>query len=157
MANRGWQNILGKLLSAVSSVDGQPEDLASSASALLVADQSNAALEYPNSAVGSVLREMPVARRTIVNLQTAIAVGGSAAANDTWLLGIEVVKALTGTCVIAGFADQTGAAQNITLPAATPVGKYLDKAAKNTAGPLTVTCSNVADALNVVVHYWNGV
>lgn len=119
-----------------------------------VSDQAVHAVQNINSATDSYDRVVKGARTTIVNKQTAIAVGASAGANDTQLLSIDVVKALTGTCVVAGFKDDAGTAQSITLPAATPVGRYLEDMGLNTAGALTVTCSNVADALNVIIRYW---
>lgn len=134
--------------------DGSAWKQISASGADMVSNQAVTGIENPTSSITSVLRGMQVANRTIVNKQTTVVVGGSVAANDTWLLGIEVVKALSGTCVISGFADDAGAAQNITLPIGTPPGEYLKKAAKNTAGQLTVLCSTAGDALNVIIHSW---
>ena len=63
-----------------------------------------------------------------------------------------ITTALTGTCVIAGLADSDGTAQSITLPVGS-VGEKNFYRAKNVAGALTVTCSNVADD-NLVVVLW---
>lgn len=88
---------------------------------------------------------------TVVNKQTAVAIG--IAANDTHLLSIEFVKALVGTCVITGFADDAAAAASITYPAASPAGVHDFDGALNSAGPLTVTCSNASDALQVLIRW----
>ena len=88
---------------------------------------------------------------TIINQQTAVTIGGGAA-GDTKLLSINVTKALTGTIVITGFADQAGAAQSITYPAATAINTYWFNTV-NKAGALTVTCSNAGDTKNVIINW----
>ena len=77
----------------------------------------------------------------------------SGVANDTYLKRVIVLAALTGTCVIAGFADSDGAAQSFTIPAAF-VGERNFGGAKNSAGALTVTCSNASDDNLVLVEWW---
>lgn len=74
-------------------------------------------------------------------------------AGDTHLLGLFITAALTGTCVITGFADSDGVAQSITLPAATAAGYKDFLGALNSAGALTITCSNAADD-NLVTVFW---
>lgn len=48
---------------------------------------------------------------TVVSTTSAASIGGGAA-DDTYLLGLHIHTALTGTCVIAGFADEAGNAQS---------------------------------------------
>lgn len=87
---------------------------------------------------------------SIIGKQTKVTLGGGVA-NDSLLFGIAVTKALTGTCVIGGFADSDGTATNITLPALTAVGYIEFGGIINAAGAFEVTCSNAADDNNVVV------
>lgn len=96
----------------------------------------------------SVLEECDAA---VISKTAAVTIG--AAANDTALLGLMITAALTGTCVITGFADSDGTAQSITLPAATPAGFKDFGGAINSAGPLTVTCSTAGDDNLVTVLY----
>lgn len=140
--------------SQIDSSTNQPTSQKSTGGAAHVSDQAIHAVRNGNSATNAYDGNVPLARTTIINKQTAATIGGSAGVNDVRLVGIEVVKALTGTCVVAGFSDDAGAAASITLPAATPVGEYLKNLGLNTAGTLTVTCSNASDALNVIVKYW---
>lgn len=86
---------------------------------------------------------------TIIAVQTAVTIGGGAT-DDTYLLGLHIHTALTGTCVITGFADSVGSAASFTLPAGT-VGHVPFYAARNAAGAFTVTLSNVADASKAAV------
>ena len=88
---------------------------------------------------------------SIISKTTAVTIGAGAVA-DTHLMGILIHTALTGTCVIAGFADSDGAAQSYTRPAGS-VGYKEFLGAINSAGALTVTCSNAADD-NLVAVYW---
>lgn len=88
----------------------------------------------------------------IISKTTAVTIGAGAA-NDTHLLGLLLTAALTGTCAITGFADSDGAAQTYTLPAATTAGYKDFLAAKNSAGALTITCSNAGDD-NLVMVFW---
>jgi hypothetical protein len=85
--------------------------------------------------------------------KTAAVTIGDGAANDTLLDAVTILAALTGTCVITGFTDSDGAAQSITLPAATPAGTKPFYGAINAAGALTFTCSNAADDNLVLVHW----
>ena len=98
------------------------------------------------------LRTRSVETLSVISKTTAVSIGGGVA-NDTNLSGITVVAALTGTCVITGFADSDGAAQSITLPAATAAGFKDFRGALNAAGALTITCSNAADDNLVLVHW----
>jgi hypothetical protein len=100
------------------------------------------------SSVDGAARTFRDCNLTIVNKQTAVAIG--AAAKDTCLLGIQIHTALTGTCVIAGFEDDAGAAASYTIPAAS-VGFKDFLGAINSKAALTITCSNAADALKVAV------
>lgn len=88
---------------------------------------------------------------TIISVQTAVTLGGGAA-DDTFLLGLHIHTALTGTCVIAGLADAAGAAASYTLPVGT-VGHVPFYGVRNAKGALTVTCSTVGDA-NKVLALW---
>mgnify|MGYP003393050519 CR=1 FL=1 len=92
---------------------------------------------------------------SVISKITAVTIGAGTA-NDTRLAGITVVAALTGTCVITGFADSDGAAQSITLPAATAAGFKDFGGSVNSAGALTVTCANASDDNLVLVH-WSAV
>lgn len=89
---------------------------------------------------------------TIVGKETDITIGGGEA-NDTKLVGIIIAKALTGTLVITGFADSNGTAKNFTFPASTSAGVINFGYALNSAGALTVTCSNAADRDNVIIQW----
>lgn len=103
------------------------------------------------SASGSYLVVRQECNLSIISKTTAVTIGAGAAA-DTHLMGILIHTALTGTCVIAGFADSDGAAQSYTLPVGS-VGYKEFLGAINSAGALTVTCSNAADD-NLVAVYW---
>lgn len=89
---------------------------------------------------------------SIISKTTVVTIGAGAA-NDTYLLGIEIVAALTGTLVITGFADSDGAAQSYTYPAGS-VGFKDWKGAINSAGAITMTASNAADDNLVRVMWW---
>lgn len=84
------------------------------------------------------------ANLTVISAQTAVTIGGGVA-NDTHLMGVVITVALTGTCVITGFADQLGNAKSITFPAGTRADVYPLYGALNTAGALTVTCADSGD------------
>lgn len=88
---------------------------------------------------------------TVVSKTTAVTIGGGA--SDTLLDKLLFTDALTGTCVVAGFADSDGAAQSITFPAGTSAGTKEFGMAVNAAGALTITCSNAADD-NKVSAIW---
>ena len=92
------------------------------------------------------------ANLAVISKTTAVTIGGGVA-NDTYLKRVIVLAALTGTCVITGFADSDGAAQSFTIPAAF-VGERNFGGAKNSAGALTVTCSNALDDNLVLVEWW---
>ena len=92
------------------------------------------------------------ANLSVISKTTAVTIGGGVA-NDTYLKRVIVLAALTGTCVITGFADSDGAAQSFTIPVAF-VGERNFGGAKNSAGALTVTCSNAADDNLVLVEWW---
>ena len=91
------------------------------------------------------------ANASIISKTTAVIIGGGVA-NDTHLMGLMIHTALTGTCVITGFADSDGAAQSYTLPAGS-VGYKDFLGALNSAGALTLTCSNASDD-NLVMVLW---
>lgn len=105
----------------------------------------------PDSATNSYLVVRPECNLSIVSKTTAVTIGGGAA-NDTHLIGILISTALTGTCAITGFADSDGVAQTYTLPAGS-VGFRDFFGAINSAGALTITCSNAADD-NLVAVLW---
>lgn len=92
---------------------------------------------------------------TVISKTTAVTIGAGGT-NDTRLAGITVLAALTGTCVVTGFADSDGTAQSFTLPAATAAGFKDMRGGINSAGPLTVTCSNASDD-NLVLIHWSAV
>lgn len=105
-----------------------------------------------SSAANSYVAIRNEANVAVISKTTPVTIN-TGTANDTHLLGLFLTAALTGTCVISGFADSDGAAEPITLPAATPAGFKDFLGALNFAGPLTFTCSNVADD-NVVTVFW---
>lgn len=92
------------------------------------------------------------ANLAVISTTSAATIGGGVA-NDTYLKRIIVLAALTGTCVVTGFADTAGAAQSFTIPAAF-VGERNFGGAKNSAGALTITCSNASDDNLVLVEWW---
>ena len=89
---------------------------------------------------------------TIIGSTTGVSIGGGVA-NDTKLVGIIITRALTGTLVITGFENSDGTATNLTFPAATAAGVIDFGGVFNSAGALTVTCTNVADRDNVIVKW----
>lgn len=92
------------------------------------------------------------ANLAVISKTTAVTIGGGVA-NDTYLKRVIVLAALTGTCVFTGFADSDGVAQSFTIPSAF-VGERNFGGAKNSAGALTVTCSNASDDNLVLVEWW---
>jgi len=94
---------------------------------------------------------LPECNASVISKTTAVTL--SSGSNTAALLGVLVTAALTGTCVIAGFADSDGTAQSITLPAATPAAFYNFAGAVNAAGDLTFTCSTAGDD-NKVTALW---
>jgi hypothetical protein len=114
-------------------------------------EQANVAgLRNPSSTNNSYVIGRPEANLAVISKTTAVTIGGGAA-NDTHLIGLFITEALTGTCVITGFSDSDGAAQSITLPAATAAGFRDFFGARNAAGALTLTCSNAGDDNKVCV------
>ena len=105
----------------------------------------------PNSATDSYLATRVECDVAIISKTTAATIGGGAA-NDTHLIGLIIHTALTGTCVIDGFADSDGTAQAYTLPAGA-VGNYDFRGALNSAGALTFTASNAGDDNKILVLY----
>ena len=92
------------------------------------------------------------ANLAVISKTSAVTIGGGVA-NDTYLKRVIVLAALTGTCVFTGFADSDGVAQSFTIPSAF-VGERNFGGAKNSAGALTVTCSNASDDNLVLVEWW---
>jgi len=88
---------------------------------------------------------------SIISKTTAVTIGAGAA-NDTHLMGLMISAALTGTCVITGFSDSDGTAQSYTLPAGS-VGFKDFFGMINSAGAITITCSNASDD-NLVAVLW---
>lgn len=131
-------------------ISGTGENIQPVTQADLIAGERN-----PDSATNSYLVTRDECNLSVISKTTAVTIGGGAA-NDTHLIGLVVTAALTGTCVITGFADSDGTAQSITLPAATPAGFKDFKGAINSAGALTFTCSNAADD-NLVSVLWRPV
>ena len=107
-----------------------------------------------DSPTNSYLVARPEANLSVISKTTAVTIGGGAA-NDTHLIGLHITTALTGTCVIAGFADSDGTAQSITLPIGS-VGFKDFFGAINSAGALTVTCGTAGDD-NFVSVLWRPV
>lgn len=97
-----------------------------------------------DSATNSYLATRQVCRGVTISTTSAVTIGGGVA-NDTHLMGVVITKALTGTCVITGFVDNTGVAKSITFPAATAAASFDYKGMINEAGAVTVTCSNASD------------
>lgn len=97
----------------------------------------------PSSPTTSYVATRNEANLAIISKTSAVTIGGGVA-GDTHLLKIEFQTALAGTCVITGFADSDGAAQSITLAIGT-VGPKDFLGAINSAGALTITCSDSGD------------
>lgn len=108
-----------------------------------------------NSATAAYLVVRQECNLSVISKTTAVTIGGGAA-GDTHLMGIFITAALTGTCAITGFGDSDGTAQTYTLPAATTAGFKEFHGAINSAGALTVTCSNAGDD-NLVAVLWRAV
>lgn len=105
----------------------------------------------PYSADGGYIVVRNECNLSVISKTTAVTIGGGTA-GDTHLIGLRILAALTGTCVVAGFADSDGAAQSITIPASS-VGDFDFRGAINAGGALTVTCSNASDD-NLVCVMW---
>lgn len=91
------------------------------------------------------------ANLAVISKTTAVTIGGGVA-NDTYLKRIKVLTTLNTACVVTGFADTDGAAQSFTIPVA--VADHYFGGAKNSAGALTITCSNSLDDNQVIVEWW---
>ena len=104
-----------------------------------------------DQATKSYLEVRQAANASIISKNSAVTIGGGVA-TDTLLMGLLIHTALTGTCAITGFADSDGAAQTYTLPAGS-VGYKDFLGAINSAGALTITCSNASDD-NLVMVLW---
>lgn len=116
------------------------------------AEQGNiAGLRNPSSETNAYIPVRQECNLSIISKTTAVTIGGGAA-NDTHLMGLFIHTALTGTCAITGFADSDGTAQTYTIPAGY-VGDIDFKGALNSAGALTITCSNAGDD-NKVAALW---
>ncbi len=111
-------------------------------------------LRNPSSATNAYSVVRQECNLSVISKTTAVTIGAGAA-NDTHLMGILIHTALTGTCAITGFADSDGTAQTYTLPAGS-VGYKDFLGAINSAGALTITCSNAADD-NLVAVLWRPV
>lgn len=107
----------------------------------------------PSSATGSYLDTRGVTSPVILETEAvAHAVGGSAAANDIHLRGVQIHTALTGTLTITGFEDEDGDAKSYVIPAGA-VGWQEFAWGLNTKGALTMTLSSVADNSLCAVFY----
>lgn len=104
-----------------------------------------------SSDLDSFVAFTPECKGAVISKTTAVTIGGGQA-SDTLLVGVVVLAALTGTCVIAGLQDSDGVAQSVTIPAAF-VGTRDFFGMINSAGALTVTCSNAADDNLVIIAY----
>lgn len=104
-----------------------------------------------SSATDSYVAVRQEANAAIISKTTAVTIDGGVA-NDTHLMGLLIHTALTGTCAITGFADSDGIAQTYTLPVGS-VGYKDFLGAINSAGALTITCSNASDD-NLVMVLW---
>lgn len=134
------------------SASGLPTNQKASGNAAHTIEQGLfAGEELTGSAVNSVQRVVQACNLSIISKTTAVTIGGGAA-NDTRLMGLLIHTALTGTCVITGFADSDGTAQSYTLPVGS-VGFRDFLGALNSAGALTITCSNASDD-NLVAVFW---
>jgi hypothetical protein len=131
-------------------ISGTGENIQPVTQADLIAGERN-----PDSATNSYLVARDESNLSVISKTTAVTIGGGAA-NDTHLLGVLVLGTLTGTCVITGFADSDGTAQSITIPAGTTARELNFDGAINSAGALTVTCSNASDD-NLVCVLWRPV
>lgn len=120
-----------------------------------VSVQNNVAkIRNPSSDTNAYMPVRQECNVSIISKTTAVTIGGGAA-GDTHLMGLLIHTALTGTCAIAGFADSDGTAQTYTLPAGS-VGFKDFLGAINSAGALTITCSNASDD-NLVAVLWRPV
>ena len=137
------------------SSSGLPTPQKSTSNAGWTLEQGNiAGLRNPSSSTAAYLPVRQECNLSIISKTTAVTIGGGVAA-DTHLMGLLIHTALTGTCAITGFADSDGTAQTYTLPAGS-VGYKDFLGAINSAGALTITCSNASDD-NLVAVFWRPV
>ena len=138
-----------------NSSTGNPELTKSTSNGLwnylvsLIAGETNS-----GSATNGYLKTYAPGKTILLSGTSAVAIGGSAQANDMMLLSVTILAngGAAVTATIAGLADQTGTAQNILLTGATatdtnyffPCGILNGKAA------LTITPSVT---LKVLVSY----
>ncbi len=74
------------------------------------------------SATNSYVKTYTPAKTILLAGTSAVTIGTSSAANDTMLLQVTILKnAGPATATIVGFADNTGAAQNIVLTGSTTI------------------------------------
>ena len=139
--------------SAPSLTSGQNRQLSMDASGnvRIVDSTLKAGERLQDSATNSYLSVRQDCNVSIISKTTAVTIGGGVA-SDTHLMGLMIHTALTGTCAITGFADSDGTAQTYTLPAGS-VGYKDFLGALNSAGALTLTCSNASDD-NLVMVFW---
>jgi hypothetical protein len=142
-------------IEAQDSTTGDTSPLKATNDSLHVNPDLGAGERNASSPTNNYLGARPECNLSVISKTTAVTIGGGAA-NDTRLIGLYLTAALTGTCVITGFADSDGAAQSITLPAAHAAGFKDFGGALNAAGALTITCSNASDD-NVVSALWYAV
>lgn len=139
----------------VDPVTGLPMNQEGTGGSAHVLEQGNiAAVRNVSSPTNAYIPVRQECNLTVLSQTTAAVIGVGAAA-DTHLMGVVIHTALTGTCVIDGFADATGAAQAYTIPAGF-VGTIDFKGAINSAGALTFTASNAADD-NKIAILWRPV
>lgn len=147
----------GQSTTLATVADSKPllEPVKSTINSLHVVEQGNiTGLRNPSSSTAAYLPVRQECNLSIISKTTAVTIGGGSA-NDTHLMGLLIHTALTGTCAITGFADSDGAAQTYTLPAGS-VGFKDFLGALNSAGALTITCSNASDD-NLVAVLWRPV
>jgi len=143
------------LTAAADSGKALIEPVKSTSNNLHVVEQGNiTGVRNVSSATAAYVPVRQECNLSIISKTTAVTIGGGAA-NDTHLMGLLIHTALTGTCVITGFADSDGAAQTYTLPVAS-VGYRDFLGAINSAGAMTITCSNASDD-NLVAVLWRPV
>lgn len=145
----------GQVNTQVDSSTALPTHQKSTSNAAWTFEQANTTgLRNPSSSTNAYVPVRQECNLSIISKQTAVTIGGGAA-NDTHLMGLLIHTALTGTCAITGFADSDGTAQTYTLPAGS-VGYKDFLGAINSAGALTITCSNASDD-NLVAVLWRPV
>jgi len=109
-------------------------------------------IRNPTSAVNAYGDVRMVGTPALLTGTTAVAIGGSTAANDTHLMRITINTALAGTLTIVGFEDTAGAAQSWVYPIATAAGSIELGHALNTKGQLTMQLSSATDNNRILVQ-----